>query len=171
MHLVIKQYSSESERKRIENIFNKIDTGGGEVRKLNGIARIVNDEDMDNLISEIYLRTSSENIEIYKLSPVSIDKSPKSQKIEFQYSGKKSTIEAFINYLFSQRKAIYKDTIDDQFKIYKSVTRKGYAEIKLKIEEKENKHICVNIIITAEEPNLSYLVEYFNNELELFRNV
>ena len=171
MHLVITKYDSESERKRIENIYNRVELVDSDVKKIGGIVRFVEDKNLDGLLSELFLRTTSENIKIYKLSPVAIDKSPKSQKIDFQYNGDKKSIEAFINYLLSQRKAIYKDTINNQFKIFKSSTRKGYAEIKLKIEEKDNERIGVYIIITAEEPNLSYLIDFFNSELELFNSV
>lgn len=114
------------------------------------------------------MRTSSKNIKLFKLSPLDLMDTPKSQSLVFQLEGVKETIESFVGYLLAQRKAVYKNTLNENVKTYQSITRKGYADIKVGIHENDGE-VEVQIEINAEEPNLSYLLEYFKKELELFK--
>ena len=168
MYLVSCDYSSDAERKRIEYAFSKYESDAKEMDKITGASRIVRDEDVEKLLSELYLRTSSENIKLFKLSPLDLMNVPKPQSLVFKFVGGKETVESFIGYLLAQRKAVYKNTLNENVKTYQSITRKGYADIKVGIHENEGQ-VEVHIEINAEEPNLSYLLEYFRKELELFK--
>ena len=168
MYLVSCEYFSDAERKRIEYAFNKYESEAKEMDKITGASRIVCDEDVEKLLSELYLRTSSKNIKLFKLSPLDLMDVPKSQSLVFQFAGGKETVESFVGYLLAQRKAVYKNTLNENVKTYQSITRKGYADIKVGIHENEGE-VEVQIEINAEEPNLSYLLEYFRKELELFK--
>jgi len=168
MYLVSCEYFSDAERKRIEYAFNKYESEAKEMDKIAGASRIVRDEDVEKLLSELYLRTSPKNIKLFKLSPLDLTDVPKSQTLVFQLEGGKEAVESFLGYLLAQRKAVYKNTLNENVKTYQSITRKGYADIKVGIHE--NKwEVEVHIEINAEEPNLSYLLEYFKKELELFK--
>lgn len=167
MYLVTCQYESDSERKRIEYVFSKYESGIGGIDKITGTSRIVSDEDAESIISDLYLRTAPENISLYKLSETDLKDKLGSREITIQLPGKKDTIESFVSYLLAQRKAIYKKSVNDNVKIYTSTTRKGYAEIKVGIHEKDG-NVRISIEINAEEPNLSYLYEHFNKELNTF---
>lgn len=167
MHLLIVDYSTDAERKRIEYIFNKFESEDCKIDKITGISRIVRHGDIEKLLSELYLRTPSDSIKVYKLKEFSTKSALNSNKIEMGFSGKKEAVESFINYLLAQRKAVFSRKIGDNFKLYTSTTRKGYAELTVGVFEKEGK-ILVQIEIRAEEPNMSYIINFFTEQMELF---
>ena len=168
MHLLIVDYSSDAERKRIEYIFNKYESEVGEIEKITGISRIVRDNDIEKLLSELYLRTPPDGVKVYKLSEFSTKSALSSNKIEMDFSGKIEAVESFISYLLAQRKAVFSRKVGDNFKLYTSTTRKGYAELIVGIFENEGK-VSVEIEIHTEEPNMSYIINFFTEQLELFR--
>jgi len=167
MYLVICNYDSDSERKRIEYVFGNSDYEPDEMQKIKGISRIINDDNIENLLSELYLRTAATNVSIYKLSPVELKNVPEPEKIRFSINKSKETVEAFISYLLAQKKAVYKRSLDASIKLYESATKKGYAEIKVSVKEGSN-GVEVQIEINAEEPNRSHLIKYFAEEFALF---
>lgn len=167
MHLINIDYSSDAERKRIEYIFNKYEAETGDIDKLSGVSRIIRDDDVDRILSELYLRTHPENIRVYKLAEMTTKTALDSNTIETRLAGNKESVESFIGYLLAQRKAVFSRKIGD-LKLYTSATRKGYAEIKVGISQKEEE-VMVHIEIRAEEPNRTYLRDYFTEQLEVFR--
>lgn len=168
MYLLICNYDSDSERKRIEYVFSKSESEFDEMKKIKGITRIVDDGDIDNLLSELYLRTAASNVSVYKLSPVELKNVPEPENVRVNINKSKEAVDAFINYLLAQKKAIYKRSMGPNVKLYESATKKGYAEIKVSLTQDSN-GVDVHIEVHAEEPNRSYLVKYFNEEFELFK--
>lgn len=167
MYLIVSDYSSDAERKRIEYVFNKYESESGDVDKIKGTSRIVCDNDLENIISELYLRTSPEKIKVYKLTEHETKPLLESNKLEIEFKGKKENVEPFMGYLLAQRKAVFSRKIGDNIKKYISTTRKGYAEIKVGTFSKDDK-IVLQIEVLAEEPNKSYLINYFTEQINLF---
>lgn len=166
MYLVICNYDSDSERKRIEYVFSKSSSEADDIRKIEGITRIINENDIGTLLSDLYLRTSAHNVSVYKISKVEVDNLPETRKIKFQLNKSKEAVDSFINYLLAQKKAIYKNSIGNT-KYYESATRRGYAQIRVNITE-TLESVEVQIEINSEEPNRSHLINFFTEEIELF---
>jgi hypothetical protein len=166
MHLITINYSSDAERKRVEYIFNKYESEDGDIDRITGVSRIIQDDDVEKLLSELYLRAPPEKIKVYKLTEITTKTASESNKIESRLSGQKESIESFIGYLLAQRKAVFKRKMGN-LKLYTSTTRKGYAEIIVGISQKDGE-VLVQIEIQAEEPNRSYLKDYFSEQLKVF---
>jgi len=135
MYLITAKYNSDSERKRIEYALDK----WGEhmnVIKPEGVVVMVDSEDIDRLIMELYSRTDRQNVNLYHIKKASLDVTEEEKELSLKLDENRETVEKLLDFIMARQKAILKmESIEPRQKIYEVYTRKGKAEISINIHE------------------------------------
>jgi hypothetical protein len=102
--MIISRYTSDSERKRIEYIFEKF-KDISKISKPEGMVNFVDSEDLDDILRELYSRIPKENIEIYKIDKIEMEIEKEHREIKLILPEKKEVIEKFIGFMMAKRAA------------------------------------------------------------------
>lgn len=166
--MIIARYIDDAERKRIEYAFDRW-KDSMEIRKPEGIAVIVKGEKVEDMLNDLYARTSKDNVSVYNLSETSFDLEENEKRIKIELEGDIKTVEKLMDFVMAKQKAIFRREFPSG-KLYEVYTKKGRAEIVAVLKEREEK-VGVDIKITGygEAPDLVY--NKISNELKYLREV
>ncbi|MDB2245243.1 hypothetical protein PM076_14890 [Halorubrum ezzemoulense] len=161
-HLFVVEYEEDTERKRVEYLFNNWEEGN--ITRPDGIIRITSDVDYDDLYEQLLTKVPEEQITSYELarSEPTVDKQTK--RIERTINAPMDTVESFLNYVFSKRKGVVQSAEHNEYEI---VTKKGRADVRYTLSEDDGT-TTTRIIIEGYEPTPSFLSEFFEKELDEF---
>ena len=135
MHLIIAKYSDDPERKRIEYILDKWKEQL-RITKPEGIVSIVDGEELEELVADLYSRTSRGNITVYRLEEESVDIKKGEGEIRLKVSEKRETLEKLVGFVMAKQKAILKRETKEPFeRIYEVTTKKGKAEVSIALRD------------------------------------
>lgn len=135
MHLVIAKYSSDPERKRIEYILDKWKENL-KITKPEGIISIIDGEELEEFVEELYSKTSRSNISVYRVEKEAVDIQKGQSEIRLKIDEKKETIEKLVGFVMAKQKAILKRETREPFeRIYEVSTKKGKAEVSVAIRD------------------------------------
>lgn len=168
MHLIVAKYADDAERKRIEYTFERW-KDSMEIKKPEGITVIVKGEKVEDMLDDLYSRTSKDNVSVYDLGEVSFDVKERVRRIKIDLEGDLKTIEKLMEFVMAKGKAIFKREIPAG-KLYEVYTKKGGAEIVSSLKDRDG-NVTVDIKITGygEAPDLLY--DKINSELKYFKEV
>lgn len=161
-HLFVVEYEEDTERKRVEYLFNNWEEGN--ITRPDGIIRMTSDVDYDDLYEQLLTKVPEEQIASYELarSEPTVDKQTK--RIERTINAPMDTVESFLNYVFSKRKGVVQSAEHNEYEI---VTKKGRADVRYTLSEDDGT-TTTRIIIEGYEPTPSFLSEFFEKELDEF---
>ena len=133
MYLITAKYTSDSERKRIEYALEKW-KDRMKIMKPEGVAAIVNDGDIKELLVELYSRTERDNVALYHIEEARIDVAEVEKEIRLKLDENRETAEKLLDFIMARQKAILKlELSEPRQKIYEVYTKKGKAEISMSL--------------------------------------
>jgi len=148
MHLIIAKYSSDPERKRIEYVLDKWKESL-RITKPEGIISIVDGEELEELLEDLYSRTARNNISLYRLEQESVQIERAESEIRLKLSEKRDTVEKLVGFVMAKQKAILKrETKDPLERVYEVITKKGRAEVSVSLLS-EGQTVSLRVKITG----------------------
>ena len=167
MYLITAKYSSDPERKRIEYILDKWRSKMN-ITRPEGITVIVDAEDIDDLILELYSRTEKkDNIAFYNLERVEMDVERDEKKIRIKLREKRETVEKLLGFIMARQRAILKlELAEPSEKIYEVNSKKGKAEISIGLHKSET-GVDLSVRISGYGEAVDLLYRKLSDELKL----
>jgi len=166
MYLIVARYSDDPERKRIEYVLEKW-KGRLAITKPEGIVAVLNGEEIDEFIEELYSRTSADNVILYRVEKASVDIEKGKRDIKLLLNEKKETVEKLIGFVMARQKAILKPGAGGAFeRIYEVSTKKGKAVISVAIREEGQERVDVRLRITGYGEVVDFLHNKLSDELD-----
>jgi len=167
VYLVTMKYSDDPERKRIEYILEKWKKRLN-ITKPQGIVVILEGGEIEGFIEELYSRTSSSNVGVYRLEKTVVDVEKSGGEIRLKLGEKKETVEKLIGFVMAKQKAILKREMKEPFeRIYELSTKKGKAEISVALRN-EGQGTALRMRITGYGEVVEFLYDKFSSELNYF---
>lgn len=158
-YLFVVSYDDDAERKRAEYLFNNWEQG--EIDAPDGFVRIASDVDHDELYEKLVGKVPPEQVESFKLEPVDADISREQVTIEQSINAPEETVESFVEYILSKKKAVLQSAAHNEYEVY---TKKGRAEITYRLTG-EDGETAVTIKIEGYPPAPDFLADFFETEL------
>lgn len=155
--LFVVEYDSDAERKRVEYLF---ENANGEVQSLEGLARIATGIDHEEIYEQLVSKVPDKQVQAYRLEPIDVSAEPERTKIEETVSATPETVEPFVEYMLSKKKAVLQSSTRNEYEVY---TKKGRAEISYDLDGDDE--TTVRIEIEGYPPAPSFLAEFFETEL------
>jgi len=169
MFLLVLDYESDSERKRIDYAIErwqrnlKIIKPRGTVIIVDGNQNRI-DEFVEDLCSR--LEKSEQKVSAYEINKNMLEIEKNAKKITYQTTENREFIEKFIDYLMAKLSASYeyKSKIG---KVYKLYTKKGQTTLEISLQDKEDK---TNIVITIDGYGevVDFISEKIDKEMRTF---
>jgi hypothetical protein len=162
------KYSDDPERKRIEYILEKWKKRLN-ITKPQGIVVILDGGEIEEFIQELYSRTSSSNVGVYRLEKTAVDIEKSEGEIRLKLGEKQETVEKLIGFAMAKQKAILKREMKEPFeRIYELSTKKGKAEISVVLRD-EGQGTALRMRITGYGEVVEFLYDKFSSELNYLR--
>jgi len=167
MYLITAKYANDPERKRIEYILDKW-RNKMNITKPEGITVIVDAEDVDELILELYSRTEKkDNIAFYSMERAELDVERGEKRIRLKLRENRETVEKLLGFIMARQRAILKmELAEPPEKIYEVHSKKGKAEISIGLHESET-GVDLSVRISGYGEAVSLLYRKLNDELKL----
>lgn len=139
-HLIILDYRSDAERKRIDYTIEKWSAKANlSISKPKGVVVLFEGDDFHEFLEDIYSRIESgvNPPQIYSLEESTPVVEKRERRLTFTTDQSADTVQNFINYLLAKQNAAFEYS-DGTRKIYTARTRKGHVQVTIHIErEKE----------------------------------
>jgi hypothetical protein len=157
--LFIISYDEDSERKRVEYLFNNCESG--EIETVEGLVRLASGVDHDDLYERIVNKVPADQVKSFRLEPVEADVERDRRTVEQTIQAPADTVESFLEYVFSKRKAVLQSAARNEYEVY---TKKGRAELSYSLTEEAGK-TTVTIELSGYSPAPEFLADFFETEL------
>jgi len=163
--LIIAKYSSDPERKRIEYVFDKW-REKLRIAKPEGIIAVVGSEEIEELVEELYSKTSRINISLYRVEEQALDIAKGESDISLHLNEKKEAVDKIVGFVMAKQKAVLKRETKDPFmeKVYDVITKKGKAEVSVSLRS-EGQGASLRIKITGYGDVVEFLRGRLGEEL------
>lgn len=158
-YLFVVSYDDDAERKRIEYLFNNWNNGN--VEKPGGLIRVASAADHDELYEKVVGKVPEEQVKSYELETVEADVDQERRTVEQKISAPSDTVESFIDYIFSKKKAVLQSAARNEYEVY---IKKGRADVSYQITESGGE-TTVTITVSGYPPAPSFLTKFFETEL------
>lgn len=139
-HLLILDYGSDAERKRIDYTIEKwSEKANLSISKPKGVVVLFEGEHFHEFLEDIYSRIESKANppQIYSLEDSTPVVEKRQRRLTFTTNQSADTVQNFVNYLLAKQNAAFEYS-DGTRKIYTARTRKGHVQITVNIgREKE----------------------------------
>ncbi len=160
-YLFVVEYGDDAERKRAEYLFNTWDEG--EISKPEGLVRIAEGVDHDDLYGELLTKLRASQIASYRLEALEAPASAEAVTIERDVAADADAVASFLRYVVSKRKGRERPD-GESYEVY---SKKGRADIRFDFSETgEGTH--VEIEVRGHSPALEFLAAYVEDELDAF---
>ena len=168
-YLIVVDYQSEAERKRIDYAVERW-KDKGTVHKPKGTVIHFSGDEIDDFLDDIYSRLSvgKEAVHVFAGDPYSPSVSEQTKHLEYSTKMEKKSVEGFLNYIMNKLGASYDGNPDD-IKRYTAYTKKGQVGIDISLSEGENTDIL--ILIRGYGDVVSFVSGRIDNELKVFLKV
>jgi hypothetical protein len=164
MHLIIAKYSDDAERKRIEYVLDKW-RDRLRITKPEGIISILDGEGVEELVEELYSRTSRGNVSLYRVDEETVEIAKGEKEIKLVLNEKKETTEKLVGYVMAKQKAVLKrESREPLEKVYELTTKKGKGEVSVAFRE-EGKAVSLRIRISGYGEVVDFLSSRLTEEL------
>jgi len=161
-HLYIVTYKDDSERKRVEYLFNN--WSDGTVEHPNGLFRMTKGVDHENLYEKLVTKVPEEQISTYAVEPIESELEPTRLSIEQEITAPEATVKSFLEYVLSKRKAVVQDSERNEYEVY---SKKGRADLRYELSASPE-GTNVRLVIEGHQPAPSFLMNFFETELSEF---
>lgn len=160
--MILINYASESERKKVEYIVSKWKDG---TDKPEGYMFMVSDEKYDDLIKELSYKIEPEKIRVFSLSEQDIEPELQSRSLNLQINKEEKEILSFLAYLVSRRKGMLVDSYGKTSN-YSFSTRKG--NVKVAITLSSHGPVNLTIVLEGAPEATEMLLNEFKENLSIF---
>ncbi|WP_142860745.1 hypothetical protein [Salinigranum halophilum] len=161
-YIFIVTYEDETERKRVEYLFNNWEDG--KIDRPKGVIRLTAGVDHDKLYEQLLTKVPEEQVTSYKLDRSDPDIEPSRRTVERSISAPEQTVNSFLEYVFSKRKAVIQSREYNEYEMY---TKKGRADVRYTLTTSDG-DTTARIVIEGYEPAPSFLGDFFEEELDEF---
>lgn len=161
-HLFVVSYADETERKRVEYLFDN--WAGGSVDRPEGLVRLAADVDHEELYEQLLTKVPEEQVSAYALDRSEPSVERERATVEREVSADLAAVESFLGYVFSKRKGKLRDAGRNEYDLY---TKKGRAEARYTLSETVD-GTAVRVTIEGYPPAPEFLREFFADELAEF---
>ena len=130
-HLIILDYQTDAERKRIDYTIEKWSGKPGlSVSKPKGVVVLYEGDNLREFLEDVYSRIEAGATppRIFSLAESKPSVTKKVRHLEFGTSRSKEIVENFLNYLLAKQSASFEFS-DGERKVYSARTRKGQVQI------------------------------------------
>ena len=158
--LFVVSYENDAERKRAEYLFNTWENGN--LYKPEGIVRIAEDIDHEELYEDLLVKFRPEQIDAYALSSLDAPQTPEQHSIERSIAADPNTVRSMLQYLISRKKGT--ETGDGAYEVY---TNKGRADVEMSFST-EDTETTVFVQVQGYPPVIDQLTTYLEEELDEF---
>ena len=158
--LFVVSYETDAERKRAEYLFNTWENG--DLYKPEGIVRIAEDNDHEELYEDLLVKFRPEQIDAYALSSLDAPQTPEQHSIERSIAADPNTVRSMLQYLISRKKGT--ETGDGAYEVY---TNKGRADVEMSFST-EDTETTVFVQVQGYPPVIDQLTTYLEEELDEF---
>jgi len=167
MYLITVKYANDPERKRIEYIFEKWRSKMN-ITKPEGLAVIVDADDVDEMILELYTRAEKkDNITFYRMDKVELDVERGEKRIRIKLREKSETVEKLLGFIMARQRAILKmELAEPPEKIYEVYSKKGKAEVSIGLHKSET-GVDLSVRISGYGEAVDLLYRKLSDELKL----
>jgi len=162
-YLFVVAYDSDAERKRVEYLFDNAD---GEIRSLEGLSRLASGVDHEEMYEQLVSKVPEDQVQAYRLEPIDVSADPESTTVAQTVSATPETVESFVEYMLSKKKAVLQSSARNEYEVY---TKKGRAEIRYDLEA-TGEGTEVTVRIDGYPPAPSFLADFFETELRDYAN-
>jgi hypothetical protein len=159
-YLFVVSYDDDAERKRAEYLFNNWDDG--DIERPDGLVRVTRSVDHDEIYEQLITKVPKDQIESYALDPVEADADPETVTVERAVNAPVQSVESFLDYVFSKRKAVLQSAEHNEYEVY---TKKGRADVQYSLTESDGQ-TTVRVRVDGYPPAPSFLAEFFRDELD-----
>jgi hypothetical protein len=174
MYLITIKYNSDAERKRLEYVFEKW-ADKLKIIKPEGLVAIIEESGdqslLEGFVQDLFSRSSkakSGNFSVYKIEQHDLEIEKQERELKLELHEKLETVEKLLNFIMARQKAIYKPISDLPFvKIYEITSKKGMAEISVKIRE-TNDTVNLHLKISGYGEVVDFIYNKLNDELKYF---
>lgn len=169
MFLLILDYESDAERKRIdyaiERWHDKL-----KIKKPKGTIIVIDgkQEQIDEFVEDLCARLekSEEKVKVHRLSKYAPEIEKNVKKIAYQTTEQRDFLEKFIDYLMAKLSASYEYS-SKIGKVYKLYTKKGQAKVEIILKDKDE-GTDVTIAIDGYGDVVDFISDKINNEMNTF---
>ncbi|RJX44431.1 hypothetical protein DM826_02095 [Halonotius aquaticus] len=159
-YLYTVQYTEEAERKRVEYLFKNWNEG--DIETPEGLARIAEGVDHEELYQELVAKVPSEQIGVYRLQPTTPEVESESITVTEEISASLDAVETFLEYILSKKKAVLQSGSRNEYEMY---TKKGRAEVSYELDDTAGDIVVVRIRVDGIPPAPEFLGDFFETEL------
>lgn len=156
--LFVVEYESDAERKRVEYLFDNLD---GDVSTLEGLTRITEGVDQNDVYERLVSKVPADQVSAFRLEPLDIDAEPERTTVEQTVNASPDAVEAFVEYMFSKKKAVLQSAARNEYEVY---TKKGRADVAYELAD-DPTGTTVRIRIEGYPPAPAFLADFFETEL------
>jgi hypothetical protein len=118
----------------------------------------------DKLYEQLLTKVPEDRISSYELDRTEPEVTKETKRIDREINAPEDTVESFIQYVFSKRKAVLQSSDRNEYEV---VTKKGRADVRYSVSS-ANGTTTARIVIEGYEPTLSFLGDFFEQELDEF---
>ncbi len=161
-HLFIVTYEDDSERKRVEYLFNN--WSDGTVEHPNGLLRLTDGVDHEQLYKKLVTKVPEEQILTYAVDEIETELEPTRLSVKQEINAPESTVKSFLEYVLSKRKAVVQDSDRNEYEVY---SKKGRADLRYDLSA-SSEGTEVRLVIEGHQPAPSFLANFFETELTEF---
>jgi hypothetical protein len=167
-YLLILDYQSDAERKRIDYILDKWSSKEkSTVTKPKGMVLLFEGEDVSEFLEELYSRINPDSspVKTFKISESSHEVEKKVRRLEYTSTRTADVIDTFVNYLIAKLNGAFEYS-NGPVRVFNTQTRKGKARIEIMTDVQEK----VRYIITVEGYGdaVDYIAGRIDDEMRVF---
>lgn len=163
-HLFVIQYDDDAERKRAEYLFKN--WSDGKITKPDGLVRIADDVDHEELYERLLSKIPEQNISVYDIESVDSDVETTTEVVEQNVHATEDAVETFLEYILSKKKAVLQSATHNEYELY---TKKGRADVSYSITASTD-GVDVSVRIVGYSPAPNFLAQFFATELAEYAN-
>lgn len=167
-HLLILEYQTDAERKRIDYTIEKWSGKDNiSVAKPKGVVVLFDGEGLEDFVEDVYSRidTGSNPPRIFTLEENTPRITTKVRNLDYSSVKSADVLENFLNYLLAKQSAAFDYSEGDQ-KVYSVRTRKGQVRIAVLLEKQKN--VRCQISIEGYGEVVDFVAGRIDDELKVF---
>lgn len=166
--LIIAEYASETERKRIDYMLEKW-SNTLDIQKPKGIAAIVSGDKINAMLEDLYSRIPDKQVNVQRLSDSTIEVEETTREYLIELEGSKETVEKLFGFIMAKQRAVlgHDSNLEKKYTIR---TKKGSGDVFVRILNKNNR-TTVKLFIKGYGDAPDFILERIKEELKFFEEV
>ncbi len=164
MHIILVEYGSEAERKKVEYLVGQWQEN---TQRPKGYPIVVEDRVFQDFYASVVSKIPKERVASFRLEPVEPEIESKSSMLRFSFGLQKNMeqVSSFITYLINKRKGIFLSSMGD-VRSYRLVTKKENVQVNITFISIHPVGMVLEVVGTGDGVDL--IEKEFSREIEIF---